>query len=169
MGVKFWRNWRNFQDFSKSHYYGDFFQKWSPTCPKFNTHKKVVVHFFILMQLLPKTPPSTYLKIKKFKDQKRYHFTHFTSLHFTHSLTFTSQALASLAFGSGGGGRRREEMASSLTIKESFKGKYSTCKTSVGVNPASIFQRNPFKNFFHSIFFPGKSLVKNSKLTFNFT
>ena len=39
------------------------------------------------------------------------------SLHFH----FTSQALASLAFGSGGGGRRREEMASSLTIKESFK------------------------------------------------
>ena len=35
--------------------------------------------------------------------------------------------------------------------------------------PASIFQRNPFKNFFHSIFFSGKSLVKNSKLTFNFT
>ena len=34
---------------------------------------------------------------------------------------------------------------------------------------ASIFQRNPFKNFFHFIFFPGKSLVKNSKLTFNFT
>ena len=72
-------------------------------------------------------------------------------------------------FVSGGGGRRREEMASSLTIKESFKGKYSTCKTSAGVNPASIFQRNPFQNFFHSIFFPGKSLVKNSKLTFNFT
>ena len=60
-------------------------------------------------------------------------------------------------------------MASSLTIKESLKGKYSTCKTSAGVNPASIFQRNPFQNFFHSIFFPGKSLVKNSKLTFNFT
>ena len=34
---------------------------------------------------------------------------------------------------------------------------------------ASIFERNPFKNFFHLIFFPGKSLVKNSKLTFNFT
>ena len=98
------------------------------------------------------------------------HFTSLTSLtSLTHSLTFTSQALASLAFGSGGGGRRRGEMASSLTIKESFKGKYSTCKTSAGVNPASIFQRNPFKNFFHSIFFPGKSLVKNSKLTFNFT
>ena len=34
---------------------------------------------------------------------------------------------------------------------------------------ASIFQRNHFKNFFDIIFFPGKSLVKNSKLTFNFT
>ena len=97
-------------------------------------------------------------------DSLHFHF----SLHFT-SLFFTSQSLASLVLVSGGGGRRREEMASSLTIKESFKGKYSTCKTSVGVNPASIFQRNPFKNFFHSIFFPGKSLVKNSKLTFNFT
>ena len=85
----------------------------------------------------------------------------FTSLFHKHSLRSL--------FVSGGGGRRREEMASSLTIKESFKGKYSTCKTSAGVNPASIFQRNPFQNFFHSIFFPGKSLVKNSKLTFNFT
>ena len=62
------------------------------------------------------------------------------------------------------GGRR-----SIARIKESFKGKYSTCKTSAGVNPASIFQRNLFKNFFHSIFFSGKSLVKNSKHTFNFT
>ena len=31
MGVKFWTSWRNFREFSKSHY-GDFFQKWSPTC-----------------------------------------------------------------------------------------------------------------------------------------
>ena len=64
-------------------------------------------------------------------------------------------------------------------IKESNL-KYSTCKTSVGVNfykgnpfeifpSASIFQRNPLKNFFHLIFFPGKSLVKNSNFTFNFT
>merc|ERR1711954_139223 len=55
-----------------------------------------------------------------------------------------SQALASLAFGSGGGGRRRGEMASSLTIRESFKGKYSTCKTSAG---EEFDKRNPF-NFF---------------------
>ena len=59
-------------------------------------------------------------------------------------------------------------MASSLTIKESFKGKYSTCKTSAGVNPASIFQRNPFKNFFHSIFLPGKSLEKKFKTHLQF-
>ena len=32
MGVKFWTSWRNFRELSKSHYYGDFFQKWSPTC-----------------------------------------------------------------------------------------------------------------------------------------
>ena len=34
---------------------------------------------------------------------------------------------------------------------------------------ASIFQRNPLKKFFHIIFFTGKSLVKNLKITFNFT
>ena len=66
------------------------------------------------MLLLPLTPPLIYLKLKKIKGPKM------DSLFFT-SLHFTSQALASLAFGSGGGGRRREEMASSLTIKESFK------------------------------------------------
>merc|ERR1712030_178371 len=48
--------------------------------------------------------------------------------------------------------------------------KCSTCKTRQGVNlkgnpfkcfsPASIFQRNTFKNFFYFIFFQGKSLVK---------
>merc|ERR1711941_39337 len=34
---------------------------------------------------------------------------------------------------------------------------------------ASFFQRNSFKNFFHIIFFTGKSLLKNLKITFNFT
>ena len=48
-----------------------------------------------------------------------------------------------------------------MVIKE-IPFKCSTCKTSAGVY-ASIFQRNPFKNFFHFIFFPGKSLVKNLK------
>ena len=52
-----------------------------PTCPKFNTHKKVVVHFFIPMLLLPKTPPLTYPNMKRFKGPKTHslHFT-FTSL-----------------------------------------------------------------------------------------
>merc|ERR1712155_36646 len=104
--------------------------------------------------------------MKRFKDQKKHHFHFFFTFHF--SLSLHKHSLRSLS-GSGGGGRRRGEMASSLTIKESFKGKYSTCKTSAGVNPASIFQRNPLKNFFHLIFFPGKSLVKNSNFTFNFT
>ena len=39
----------------------------SPTCPKFETHTKVALHFFILILLLPKTPSSTYPNIKKFK------------------------------------------------------------------------------------------------------
>merc|ERR1712030_180900 len=58
---------------------GDFENCWgnSPTCPKFNTHKKVVLHFFIPMLLLPKTPTLIYLKLKKFKGQKM------DSLHFT--------------------------------------------------------------------------------------
>ena len=43
---------------------------WPPTCPKFNTHKKVVVHFFIPMLLLPKTPPLTYPSMKRFKGPK---------------------------------------------------------------------------------------------------
>ena len=63
------------------------------------------------------------------------------------SLFHFSQALASLAFGSGGGGRRRGEMASSLTIRESFKGKYSTCKTSAGIE---FSKRNPFNFFLRS-------------------
>merc|ERR1712030_34017 len=66
----------------------DFENCWgnSPTCPKFNTHKKVVLHFFIPMLLLPKTPTLIYLKLKKFKGPKMdsLHFT-FTSLHFHHN------------------------------------------------------------------------------------
>merc|ERR1712030_224383 len=77
--------------------------------------------------------------------------------------------------------RRARGRRSIAGIKESFEGyrpptpmvikeiplKFRTCKTSAGVKqgypfkiflPASIFQRNPFKNFFHLIFFPGKSL-----------
>ena len=56
----------------KTPYPSDFENLWSnsPTCPKFNTHNKVVLHFFILMLLLPKTPPLTYPNIKKFKGPK---------------------------------------------------------------------------------------------------
>merc|ERR1719204_34576 len=46
------------------------FSKISPTSPKFNTHKKIVVHFFIPMLLLPLTPPLIYLKLKRFKGPK---------------------------------------------------------------------------------------------------
>ena len=56
----------------------------------------------------------------------------------TSYLAIDEHSLRSL-FVSGGGGRRREEMASSLTIKESFKGKYSTCKTSAGVKQGISF------------------------------
>ena len=49
--------------------------------PTFVTNKKVT-HFFIQMQLLPKTPPSTFLK-KKNKDQNMRHFSLFT-VTFTH-------------------------------------------------------------------------------------
>ena len=55
--VRFWKN----------------FQR-PPTCHKFNTHKKVVVHFFIPILLLLKTLPLTYLNIKKFKGPKVCHF-----------------------------------------------------------------------------------------------
>ena len=104
------------------------------------------------MLLLPKTPPLTYPNMKRFKDQKKHHF------FFTFTFTFTS-----LHF----------------TIKESFKVKYSTCKTSVGVNfykgnpfeifpSASIFQRNPLKNFFHLIFFPREISCKKFKFHLQF-
>merc|ERR1712242_48960 len=56
-----------------------------PTCPKFNTHKKVAVHFLIPILLLPKTPSLTYPNMKRFKGPKMDSlslFT-FTSVHFT--------------------------------------------------------------------------------------
>ena len=110
MGVKFGTSWRNFREFSKSPSWREFlknglksnflekvtvvvwfwkFLKISPTCPKFNTHKKVVLHFFIPMLLLPKTPPSTYLKTKKIKDQK---ITSLSLFHFS-LFTFTSHTM----------------------------------------------------------------------------
>ena len=61
------------------------FLKISPTCPRFNTHKKIVVHFFIPMLLLPLTPPLIYLKLKRFKGPKTDHFHFSLSLfHFFH-------------------------------------------------------------------------------------
>jgi len=128
------------------------FLKISPTCPKFNTHKKVVLHFFILMLLLPKTPSSTYPKTKNLKDQK--------------SITFFSLSLTTKTFGfglSGGGGRRRGEMASSLTIRESFKGKYSTCKTSAGIE---FYKRNPFNFFLKSQSIFKRNPIKKNRLQF---
>ena len=122
-----------------------------PTCPKFNTHKNIVVHFFIPMLLLPQTPTLIYLKLKKNKGPK----TH--SLHFT--FTFTS-----LHFHKHGGrgsiaGIAQHSIPISIIKEIPFK-----------IFPsASFFQRNSFKNFFHIIFFTGKSLLKNLKITFNFT
>merc|ERR1712079_177462 len=78
---------KSLYNFSKKLLLRPFFKKFSkisPTSPKFNTHKKVVVHFFIPMLLIPKTPPSTYPNMKRFKGPKTDHF-HFT--HFTNSLT----------------------------------------------------------------------------------
>ena len=61
----------------KSPQYSDFENRWgnSPTCTKFYSHKKVVLHFCILILLLPNTLPLTYPNINKFKDQKLRHFT----------------------------------------------------------------------------------------------
>merc|ERR1712115_86043 len=95
----FFKNHRLETIFEKSHRSSVIlkFLKISPTCPKFNTHKKFVVHFFIPMLLLPPTPPLIYLKLKKIKgpkmDSLHFHF-HFTftftslSLHFTFTINF---------------------------------------------------------------------------------
>ena len=70
--VKFFQNHTLENIFQKLSPRGCFwkFSKISPTSPKFNTHKKIVVHFFIPMLLLPLTPPLIYLKLKKFKGPK---------------------------------------------------------------------------------------------------
>ena len=49
-------SWRPF--LKKLPYHCDFENLWvnSPTCRNFNTHMKVVLHFFILILLLPKVP-----------------------------------------------------------------------------------------------------------------
>ena len=64
---------------------GVFENSWvnSPTCLELHSHKKIVVHFFIPMLLLPPTPSLIYLKLKEIKGPKVDHFHfHFTSLHF---------------------------------------------------------------------------------------
>merc|ERR1711973_328872 len=70
--VKFFQNHTLENIFQKLSPRGCFskFSKIFPTCPKFNTHKKIVVHFFIPMLLLPLTPPLIYLKLKRFKGPK---------------------------------------------------------------------------------------------------
>merc|ERR1712079_390178 len=70
----------------------------------------------------------------------------------------------------------RARLARGLLKKSPIK--CSTCKTSQGVNlkenpfkifpPASIFQRNPFKNFFHLIFFSRKISYKKFKTHLQF-
>ena len=100
---------------------GVFENSWgnTPTCLELHSHKKVVLHFFILMQLLPKTPPSTYLKTKKFKRPKMdslftfhfsLHFSLFTSLHFTSQLTFVESYLVP-RYRRGRGGCRSQDKA----------------------------------------------------------
>ena len=54
------------------------FSKISQTSPKFNTHKKVVVHFFITMLLLPKTHLLIYPNMKRFKGPKTHSLFTFT-------------------------------------------------------------------------------------------
>ena len=128
----FW-SWRPF--FPKPSPRGWFwkFSKISPTCPKFNTHKKVVVHFFIPMLLLPKTPPLTYPNMKRFKDKKKHHFFHFFTLSLHNG---GRRSIAGIA---------QHSIPISIIKEIPFKIFLS----------ASIFQRNPFKNFFHFIFLVG--------------
>ena len=119
------------------------------------------------MLLLPLTPPLIYLKLKKIKGPKM------DSL-FT-SLSLHKHSLRSLS-GSGGGGRRREEMASSLTIKESFKVNAARARLARGFRNKKISREISCKKFkthlqFYvkisnknfSSFFTGKSLYNFSK------
>ena len=83
----------------------------SLTCLELHSYKKIVVHIFIPMLLLPLTHPLIHLKLKKMKGPKM------DSLHFHFHFTFHKHGGRSIA-----------------GIKESFKGKYTTCKTSRGMN-----------------------------------
>merc|ERR1712115_660695 len=113
----FFKNHRLETIFEKSHRSSVIlkFLKISPTCPKFNTHKKVVVHFFIPMLLLPLTPSLIYLKLKRFKGPKMDSLSlHFTSLHF--HFTFTSLSLSQLTLKS----RTLVPRSRRLTLVESY-------------------------------------------------
>ena len=57
----------------------------SQTCLELYSHKKIVVHFFIPMLLLPPTSSLIYLKAKRFKGPKTDHFSLFTFDFFTSS------------------------------------------------------------------------------------
>jgi len=87
--VKFFQNHTLENIFQKLSPRGCFwkFSKISPTSPKFNTHKKIVLHFFTPMLFLPKTPPLIYLKLKKIKGPKMDSLSLFHFSLFTFSLT----------------------------------------------------------------------------------
>ena len=121
------------------------FLKISPTSPKYHTHKNIVVHFFISMFLLPQTPTLIYLKLKKIKGPKT-HSLHFTSLHFHHKH-----------------GKKR-----SIAGTAQHSTKYSTCKTSAGVNKKFLhfYKRNPFKFFLKSPSIFKRNPIKKNRLQF---
>ena len=123
----------------------NFENRWgnSPTWSKFYSHKKVVLHFFILMLLLPKTPPLTYPNIKKFKGPKM------DSLHFHFHFHFTSLSLHK------DGGRRSiagiAQHSTPISIKESPFSKifpliWVSSISSKNWTHLQFYKRNPFKN-----------------------
>ena len=57
----------------------------------------------------------------------------------------------------------RLQFYKSLTIKESFKGKYSTCKTSAGIE---FYKRNPFNFFLRSPSIFKRNPIKKNRLQF---
>merc|ERR1712208_222511 len=83
-----------------------------------------------------------------------------------YAVCYATYLITTKTFGfglSGGGGRRRGEMASSLTIRENFKGKYSTCKTSAGIE---FYKRNPFNFFLKSQSIFRRNPIKKNRLQF---
>merc|ERR1712115_412955 len=98
------------------------------------------------MLLLPKTPPLIYLKLKKkLKDQNLIHSLHF-HFHFHHKH-----------------GKKR-----SIAGTAQHSTKYSTCKTSAGVNKKILhfYKRNPFKFFLKSPSIFKRNPFKKNRLQF---